>query len=175
MSRQADPTRTPGKGQAGTLDRILDSARSIATRLGFANLTVRDAAAAAGVTASSANVYFGSDAELISEMLWRELISLPTTQPGARRTRSMTADLRSDALDIVGLRARTAREVQRRIHAALGPRPDPQIAKQLQALYTDALIDAGVGYAAHSRLTRSPEQVVLRILGNNSDTDSPAI
>ncbi|MTE14343.1 TetR family transcriptional regulator [Nocardia aurantiaca] len=152
--------------EAGTLDRILDSARILVAHRGFERLTVRDAAAAAGVTASSAYVYFGSNAQLISEMLWRGLIALPTTRSAARRRKSKSrADLRTEALQILGLRSRTAREVQHRIHAALGPDADNAAVHQLEALYTAALFDAGTGYAADSFDARSPEQVVLRILG----------
>lgn len=55
-------------------------------------------------------------------------------------------------------------EIQRRIRAALGPRADPTIIQNLEAIYTAALFDAATGYAADSGGDRSPEQLVQRIL-----------
>ncbi|GAB2443274.1 TetR family transcriptional regulator [Nocardia tengchongensis] len=158
--------------ETGRLDLILDSARALVAARGFERLSVRDAAAAAGVTASSAYVYFGSTAQLLSELLWRGLITLPTTRSAARRRRSKSkADLRTETFEVLGLRSRTARAVRHRIHAALGPDADSAVVQHLEALYTAALFDAGAGYAADSFGARSPEQVVLRILGSIDRTD----
>ncbi|WP_327098492.1 TetR family transcriptional regulator [Nocardia vinacea] len=151
--------------RAEILDRLLDSARTVIAREGFEGLTVQVIACEAGVNVSSAHTYFGSDAQLISEVLWRQLISAPQTRAiSGQMTSSRENDLRSDALDVLRLRARTAGEIQRRIRAALGPRPDTTILQNLEAIYTAALFDAATGYAADSCGDRSSEQLAQRIL-----------
>lgn len=105
--------------RAEILDRLLDSARTVIAREGFEGLTVQAIACEAGVNVSSAHTYFGSDAQLISEVLWRQLISAPQTRAiSGQMTSSRENDLRSDALDVLRLRARTAGEIQRRIRRA---------------------------------------------------------
>ncbi|WP_040690179.1 helix-turn-helix domain-containing protein [Nocardia vinacea] len=155
----------PETDPAEIFDRLLDSARTVIAREGFGSLTVQAIARQAGVNLSSAHAYFGCDAQLISEVLWRQLISVPRARAISGHMNSGSGhDVRSDALDVLRLRARTAGEIQRRIRAALGPLPDTTIIQNLEAIYTAALFDAATWYAADSRGERSPEQLVQRIL-----------
>jgi hypothetical protein len=67
-------------------------------------------------------------------------------------------------MDMLKLRARTSHAIRTRIRAALGPRPDAAAGATLEALYMDALLDAGLGYASISRNRDTTEQVIHRIL-----------
>ncbi|MFE3262568.1 TetR family transcriptional regulator [Nocardia sp. NPDC059091] len=89
------------------MERLLDSARTIAARDGCDNLTIHAVAAAAGVASTEAHAYFGSDAQVIAEVLWRQLISSPRTASYGAGSR-MIDELRSEAVDTLRLRARTA-------------------------------------------------------------------
>ncbi|MEV5831976.1 TetR family transcriptional regulator [Nocardia sp. NPDC052112] len=165
LSTEGQPPDNSDTDRAEILDRLFDSARTVITREGFGGLTIQAIADEAGVAVSSAHAFFGCDAQLISEALWRQLISAPRTPaiPGSMKSRSGN-DLRSDPLDALRLHARTAGTVQRRIRAALGPHPDTAVIQNLEAIYTAALFDAAAGYAAGSPSARSPEQLVQRIL-----------
>ncbi len=164
MSAEGSPPN-PRADRPETLERLLDAARTIGAREGFERLTIQAVAAEAGVSMTDAHAYFGSNAQVVSEVLWRQLISPSGTPAASGDTASRDRnEMRADALDLLRLRARTAGKVQRRIRAALGRRHDIAIAERLEAIYTAALFDAGVGYAGLSQQLRSPENLVQRIL-----------
>ncbi|MCX4098498.1 hypothetical protein [Nocardia sp. alder85J] len=155
MSIVGPPPDDPPMDRAELLGVLLDSAWTIVARTGLGSLTVQALAVEAGISLTAAPAQFASAARQISELLWRQMTSAPRT--GVRRT------LRSDALDVLHLRDRTAGEIRHRIAEALGPQPDDSVAARLETIYTAALFDAGTGYA-DSRDGRAREQVVWRIL-----------
>ncbi|MFE3794076.1 TetR family transcriptional regulator [Nocardia tengchongensis] len=148
---------------AETLERLLDSARTIIARDGIEGLSIPAIAAAAGITTDSAHVYFGSRAQVVSEVLWRQLIASSRTASRGAGSGAIK-ELRAEAVDTLRLRARTAGRVQRRIRAALGRGTDAATTAHPEAIYTSALFDAATGYAALSNRLRTPEKLVDRIL-----------
>ncbi|WP_019925115.1 hypothetical protein [Nocardia sp. BMG111209] len=159
MSDLPSTTVRPGAApvdRAAMFEVLLESARTVIVRTGFGSLTVAAIAGEAGVDLESAQTWFATDVQLISELLWRQLSS---AQARANRGR-----LESDALDVLHLRARTASEIRHRIRAALGPQPDTATLEQLETIYAAALFDAGTGYATDPQGAGSREQVVRRIL-----------
>ncbi|MGY1898600.1 hypothetical protein [Nocardia gipuzkoensis] len=82
-------------------------------------------------------------------------------------TKSYTDDAAAesgDSPDIARLRDRITDEINRRVHAALGPDADPAAVRILEDLYAGALIDAEVGYASHPSGAGDAGSLVLRIL-----------
>ncbi|MGW0634983.1 hypothetical protein [Nocardia salmonicida] len=68
------------------------------------------------------------------------------------------------SLDTTRLRHHITDEIRRRVRAALGPDADSATMRALEDLYAEALIDAGVAYAARTYGTEDPGFFVLRIL-----------
>ncbi len=171
--------------QADTVDRLTRAALEVLSREGFAGLTVRMVAAAAGVGTATAYTYFSSKEHVVAEVFWRRLAATPEAPQGGDRTTRAVAVLRQIAMlvadepalagavtsallgtdpDVAHLRLRIGTEIRRRLLLALGPDPDPDIVETLELLYAGALVRAGVGYASYveiaDRLEKSARQVL---------------
>lgn len=173
--------------QADTVDRLTKAALEVLSREGFAGLTVRMVAAAAGVGTATAYTYFSSKEHLVAEVFWRRLASsaAPDLDSGIDRIDRVVAVLRQIATlvatepalagavtsallgtdpDVAHLRLRIGTEIRRRLVAALTPDADPDVVETLELLYAGALVRAGMGYASYveiaDRLEKSARQVL---------------
>ncbi len=173
--------------QADTVDRLTKAALEVLSREGFAGLTVRMVAAAAGVGTATAYTYFSSKEHLVAEVFWRRLAAdaPPEPEAGADRTTRVVAVLRQIAMlvadepalagavtsallgtdpDVAHLRLRIGTEIRRRLLDALGPDADPDVVETLELLYAGALVRAGVGYASYAEIADRLEKSALQVL-----------
>ncbi|GAB4582522.1 TetR/AcrR family transcriptional regulator [Nocardia sp. IFM 10818] len=172
--------------QADTVDRLTRAAMEVLSREGFAGLTVRMVAAAAGVGTATAYTYFSSKEHLVAEMFWRRLAATepPATEepdPTARVVAvlrqiamlvaddpqlagAVTAALLGTDPDVAHLRLRIGREIRQRLVDALGEPADPEIVETLELLYAGALVRAGMGYASYAEIADLLEKSAVRAL-----------
>ncbi|MCM6772689.1 TetR/AcrR family transcriptional regulator [Nocardia sp. CDC159] len=187
MNLEATRRRLTEK-QADTVDRLTRAALEVLAREGFAGLTVRMVAAAAGVGTATAYTYFSSKEHLVAEVFWRRLAATtPPVVTAADRTGRVVAVLRQIAMlvadepalagavtsallgtdpDVAHLRIRIGTEIRRRLIDALGPDADPDIVETLELLYAGALVRAGVGYASYAEIADRLEKSALQVLRN---------
>ncbi|GJF09875.1 TetR family transcriptional regulator [Mycolicibacterium cyprinidarum] len=166
--------------QADTVDRLGRAAVELLSREGFAGLTVRRAAAEAGVGAATAYTYFSSKEHLVAEVFWRRLAGSPgaTHQTGDRAAKvvevlahisllvaddpefagAVTTALLGKDPDVEVLRLRIGRNIRDRLAAALGPDTDPDVIDSLEMLYSGALVRAGMGYASYEEIAQKLEK-----------------
>ncbi|MFI1463363.1 TetR/AcrR family transcriptional regulator [Nocardia carnea] len=172
--------------QADTVDKLTKAAVEVLTREGFAGMTIRMVAAAAGVGTATAYTYFSSKEHLVAEIFWRRLVAAdsPVSEDPDPTVR-VVAELRSIALlvaddqevagavtsallgrdpDVAHLRARIGLEIRTRIERALGPGADPEIVVSLELVYAGALVRAGMGYASYADIADLIEKSALLIL-----------
>src|SRR5690606_11729435 len=64
--------------QADTVDKLTKAAVEVLAREGFAGMTIRMVAAAAGVGTATAYTYFSSKEHLVAEIFWRRLAASPS-------------------------------------------------------------------------------------------------
>lgn len=182
---EATRRRLSGK-QADTVDRLTRAAMEVLSREGFAGLTIRMVAGAAGVGTATAYTYFSSKEHLVAEIFWRRLRSSETpvsedTDPTVR----VLAELRGIALlvadeqelsgavtsallgrdpDVQHLRTRIGVEIRHRLTRALEPEADPETVESLELLYAGALVRAGMGYESYADIADRLERAALLVL-----------
>ncbi|QLY34084.1 TetR/AcrR family transcriptional regulator [Nocardia huaxiensis] len=187
MSMEATRRRLTEK-QADTVDRLTRAAMQVLSREGFAGLTVRMVAAAAGVGTATAYTYFSSKEHLVAEVFWRRLATTPPPEgtESDRNARAL-AVLRQIALlvadepqlagavtsallgtdpDVAHLRLRIGTEIRKRLASALGEEPDSTVVGSLEMLYAGALVQAGMGYASYSEIADRLEESALLVLNS---------
>ncbi|MBF6097339.1 TetR family transcriptional regulator [Nocardia cyriacigeorgica] len=173
--------------QADTVDKLTKAAVEVLAREGFAGMTIRMVAAAAGVGTATAYTYFSSKEHLVAEIFWRRLAASPSPvsddpDPKVR----VVAELRNIAMlvadeqqvsgavtsallgrdpDVAHLRGRIGSEIRKRIVRALGPDADDDVVESLELLYAGALVRAGMGYGSYSEIADRIEKSALLILG----------
>lgn len=172
--------------QADTVDRLGHAAVELLRREGFAGLTVRRAAAEAGVGAATAYTYFSSKEHLVAEVFWRRLAASPPAShesgdPPARVIEvlrhiallvddepefagAVTSALLGRDPDVEVLRQRIGRDIRDRLTAALGPGIDPDVIDTLEMLYSGALVRAGMGYQSYADIVTQLEKSARLIL-----------
>ncbi|AFU01985.1 TetR family transcriptional regulator [Nocardia brasiliensis] len=185
ITLEATRRRLSGK-QADTVDKLTRSAVEVLAREGFAGMTIRLVAAAAGVGAATAYTYFSSKEHLVAEIFWRRLMSAPSpASEDQDATVRVVAELRNIAMlvadeqelsgavtsallgrdpDVEHLRGRIGAEIRTRIIRALGPDPDLDVVESLELLYAGALVRAGMGYGSYSEIADRIEKSALLIL-----------
>ncbi|MFE3262285.1 TetR/AcrR family transcriptional regulator [Nocardia sp. NPDC059091] len=190
MSRQwadgAEPTRRHlTEKQVDAVERMTKSAVEILLARGYGATTIRRIAAAAGVGAATAYIYFSSKEHIFAEIFWRRLMLAPHPDYGAlgpadrvvltlRQLSALVADepalamavslaLLGEDPDVQHLRACIAREIRRRLAAALGYGNDGRIAV-LELLYTGAMLQAGIGWLSYAQVGDLLEACAYRIL-----------
>ncbi|MFF0545039.1 TetR/AcrR family transcriptional regulator [Nocardia thailandica] len=174
--------------QADTVDRLTKAAVEVITREGYAALTVRMVAAAAGVGTATAYTYFSSKEHLVAEVFWRRLVQLPAAELAEDQTTAervvgtlrqvslivggetelagaVTSALLGQDPDVAHLRLRIGLEIRNRIARALGPDPDLDILESFEMLYAGALVRAGMGYGTYAEMADRIEKSVHLILG----------
>lgn len=174
--------------QADTVDRLGRAAVELLKRDGFAGLTVRRVAAAAGVGAATAYTYFSSKEHLVAEVFWRRLASSPCAEHGSAdaATRvtevlghisllvadepefagAVTTALLGKDPDVEVLRLRIGRDIRDRLAAALGSDTDPDVIDALEMLYSGALVRAGMGYVSYEEIAAKLEKSARLMLGS---------
>ncbi|MEV3960530.1 TetR family transcriptional regulator [Nocardia sp. NPDC050193] len=172
--------------QADTVDKLTKAAVEVLTREGFAGMTIRMVAAAAGVGTATAYTYFSSKEHLVAEIFWRRLVAAPSpVSEDPDPTVRVVAELRAIAMlvaddqevsgavtsamlgrdpDVAHLRARIGLEIRTRIERALGQDPDPEVVVSLELVYAGALVRAGMGYASYADIADLIEKSALLIL-----------
>lgn len=182
---EATRRRLTGK-QADTVDKLTKAAMEVLAREGFAGLTIRMVAAAAGVGTATAYTYFSSKEHLVAEIFWRRLRSSesPVSADTDANVRVL-AELRGIALlvadeqelsgavtsallgrdpDVQHLRLKIGIEIRERITRALEPETDPDIVESLELLYAGALVRAGMGYESYADIADRLERSALLVL-----------
>ncbi|WP_433601615.1 TetR/AcrR family transcriptional regulator [Nocardia sp. CA-135953] len=172
--------------QADTVDKLTKAAVEVLAREGFAGMTIRMVAAAAGVGTATAYTYFSSKEHLVAEIFWRRLFasSAPVSDDPDPTVR-VVAELRNIAMlvadeqelagavtsallgrdpDVAHLRARIGMEIRKRLIRALGPDADQDVVESLELVYAGALVRAGMGYASYSEIADRIEKSALLIL-----------
>ncbi|MGN2640232.1 TetR/AcrR family transcriptional regulator [Nocardia takedensis] len=168
---EATRRRLTGK-QADTVDKLTRAAVEVLSREGFAGMTIRMVATAAGVGTATAYTYFSSKEHLVAEIFWRRLKSVPapvSDDPDA--TVRVLEELRGIAMlvadepelsgavtsallgrdpDVEHLRMRIGAEIRQRLARALSPDPDDEVIESLELLYAGALVRAGMGYESYA-------------------------
>jgi AcrR family transcriptional regulator len=174
--------------QADTVDRLTRAALEVLAREGFAGLTVRMVAAAAGVGTATAYTYFSSKEHLVAEVFWRRLAATQAPlSDSADPTARVVAVLRQIAMlvadepalagavtsallgtdpDVAHLRTRIGIEIRKRLMDALGPDADLDIVETLELLYAGALVRAGVGYSSYVEIADRLEKSALQVMRN---------
>ncbi len=169
------------------MDRLGRAAVELLSRDGFAGLTVRRVAAAAGVGAATAYTYFSSKEHLVAEVFWRRLAGSPQTtyvaaDPAARVLEvlghisllvaddpefagAVTTALLGRDPDVEVLRLRIGRDIREWLADALGTDADADVIDSLEMLYSGALVRAGMGYASYEDIARRLERSVRLLLG----------
>ncbi|WP_433711380.1 TetR/AcrR family transcriptional regulator [Nocardia sp. CA-084685] len=172
--------------QADTVDKLTKAAVEVLAREGFAGMTIRMVAAAAGVGTATAYTYFSSKEHLVAEIFWRRLFaSAAPVSDDPDPTVRVVAELRNIAMlvadeqelsgavtsallgrdpDVAHLRARIGMEIRKRLVRALGPDADQDVVESLELLYAGALVRAGMGYASYSEIADRIEKSALLIL-----------
>lgn len=172
--------------QADTVERLGRAATDLISREGFGGLTVRRAAAEAGVGAATAYTYFSSKEHLVAEVFWRRLSSSPpaahTSADQATRVVEIlqhVASLVADEPEFAGavtnallgrdpdvevLRRRIGEDIRGRLAAALGPEVDSDVIESLEMLYSGALVRAGMGHETYSDISRRLESSARLLL-----------
>jgi AcrR family transcriptional regulator len=172
--------------QADTVDKLTRAAVEVLAREGFAGMTIRMVAAAAGVGTATAYTYFSSKEHLVAEIFWRRLnAGAAPASDDPDPTVRVVAELRTIAMlvadeqelsgavtsallgrdpDVAHLRARIGVEIRKRLMRALGPDADPDVVESLELLYAGALVRAGMGYASYSEIADRIEKSALLIL-----------
>ncbi|WP_216909285.1 TetR/AcrR family transcriptional regulator [Nocardia noduli] len=182
---EATRRRLTGK-QADTVEKLTKAAVEVLSREGFAGMTIRMVATAAGVGTATAYTYFSSKEHLVAEIFWRRLRTTDSpASDDADPTVRVVAELRSIALlvadeqelsgavnsallgrdpDVEHLRVRIGAEIRKRISRALGEDPDPEVVESLELLYAGALVRAGMGYESYSDIADRLERSALLLL-----------
>ncbi|WP_405180526.1 TetR/AcrR family transcriptional regulator [Nocardia sp. NBC_01377] len=182
---EATRRRLTGK-QADTVEKLTRAAVEVLSREGFAGMTIRMVATAAGVGTATAYTYFSSKEHLVAEIFWRRLRNTDSpASDDADPTVRVVAELRSIALlvadeqelsgavnsallgrdpDVEHLRVRIGAEIRKRISRALGEDPDPEVVESLELLYAGALVRAGMGYESYSDIADRLERSALLLL-----------
>jgi AcrR family transcriptional regulator len=155
--------------QAETVSRLVVAARDEVRDVGFTDMTVRSVAARAEVAAATAYTYFSSKNHLVAEIFWRALNDRPrvtsrkTTEYGRvvdafqdladfvandpELSAAVTFALLSEEPDVKHLRVLIGTEINERIAAALGDKPDAEIMDALSLAWSGALLQVGMGHA----------------------------
>jgi AcrR family transcriptional regulator len=155
--------------QAETVSRLVAAARDEVRDVGFTDMTVRSVAARAEVAAATAYTYFSSKNHLVAEIFWRALNDRPrvtsrkSTDYGRvvdafqdladfvandpELSAAVTFALLSEEPDVKHLRVLIGTEINERIAAALGAKPDPEIMDALSLAWSGALLQVGMGHA----------------------------
>ncbi|WP_067825507.1 TetR/AcrR family transcriptional regulator [Nocardia inohanensis] len=187
MSMEATRRRLTEK-QADTVEKLTRAAMEVLSREGFAGLTVRMVAAAAGVGTATAYTYFSSKEHLVAEMFWRRLAATPPPEnEGADSTQRVVAVLRQVAMlvaddpalagavtsallgtdpDVAHLRLRIGAEIRNRLVEALGADLDPKLVDTLEMLYAGAMLRAGIGYGSYAEIADRLEKAARQVLPN---------
>lgn len=173
--------------QADTVDRLTKATIEVLEREGYAGLTVRMVAAAAGVGTATAYTYFSSKEHLVAEVFWRRLLQAPHLEYTREQTSAdrVVAALRQVSLvvggeselagavtsallgqdpDVAHLRVRIGLEIRHRIAEAMGPDPDDHILEALEMLYAGALVRAGMGYGTYNEMADRIEKTTRLLL-----------
>ena len=184
-----EPVRRDLQGrQADKVERLVEAALVEVRVTGYDGFTVRNVARRAGVAPATAYTYFASKDHLIAEVFWRRLDALPPARVNGRRspagraadalrdiagavaaepelaTAGTTAILANDP-DVHRLRERMGLAILQRLAAALGEDRDPAALRALGLAFSGAMLQAGMGYFAHSELADRMAEVADVVLG----------
>lgn len=157
------------KRQSATVDALLTAGMEAARESGFEHLSLRDIAARAGVTHTTAYNYFASREHVMAEAYLRMLEALPTppvdeSAPVAKRlidalrgaselfavddafAQAALTSLVAQDPAIARIRTAVGYELYRRIRVAVGEHADRRLAEGPLMLYSGAMLEAGMGY-----------------------------
>ena len=170
----AGGARAPGRRrmtskQGAVLDRLVDAAAALARESGYEGVSVRAAAARAGVAPATAYGLVASKDHLLAEVMWRAMADLPASgaAPDAAPADRVTAELGvlgtlmagepvlaaagTTALlgpgpDVRDVRLRMGQAFHARLASALGDAADPVVLRTLDLFYTGTLLSMGMGH-----------------------------
>lgn len=154
--------------QARTVSVLLDAALELLYERGHEALTVRDVAARAGVTHTTAYAYFTSKAHLAAELFAQRIhgLAMVTVDPGASfedrvvaavtgpahvmagepaLAAAVAAAMQSHEPEVDRLRTGIGQAIVERIRVSLGPDSTPEVVDALMLAFTGAMTMAGTG------------------------------
>ena len=156
------------------VQRLTEAALSEVRETGYADLTIRNVAARAGVAPATAYTYFSSKNHLLTEIFWRKLRALPPAgeddRPPAARVETVLRDIVAlvvaepelaagctSALlgadeDVEALRRRVGAEIRDRLARGLGANAGPAVLSALEFAYAGALMHAAMGAHSYERI-----------------------
>jgi AcrR family transcriptional regulator len=161
------------KRQADMVHRLTVAAVEELRNTGFADLTVRNVAARAGVAPATAYTYFSSKNHLITEVFWRRLNEMSGVPEKGTPSQRVVQVLREIALlvvdepelasacttamlgndpDVQHLRLRIGTEMRNRLETALGEGFDPRVRDALEFAFAGAMMHAGMGYTSYEQI-----------------------
>ena len=155
--------------QAETVERVALAAREELREVGFDGLTVRSVAGRAAVAPATAYTYFSSKNHLIAEIFWRRLHERPHVENLSETpleavivvfrdladfladepelAAATTSALLGSDPDVRELRLLIGNEINKRLHAALGPDVKPEVFDALIVAWSGAMLQVGMGHA----------------------------
>jgi AcrR family transcriptional regulator len=161
------------KRQADMVQRLTVAAVEELRATGYADLTVRNVAARAGVAPATAYTYFSSKNHLITEVFWRRLNEMEAVPEKGKPADRVGQVLRQIALlvvdepelaaacttamlgndpDVQHLRLRIGSEMRDRLETALGEGFDPRVRDALEFAFAGAMMHAGMGITSYERI-----------------------
>lgn len=162
--------------QAETVQKIIDAAREELREVGFETLTVRSVANRASVAPATAYTYFSSKNHLIVEIFWRLMNGRDRQKPDLSTPRERVCAVFTDLAkllagapelgaaitvallgadpDVRQLRHLIGVEINNRIAAAIGPKPNAQLLDALSVVWSGAMLQAGMGHSDYKQLGR---------------------
>jgi AcrR family transcriptional regulator len=179
-------TRRRNRRQEQTIRKVLDAAVELLRETSYSDLTMRAAAARAGVAPATAYTYFSSKNALVAEVYLRLVRNVPlftdvnqTTQQRVTAqlhelallvadepelAAAATTALMGDEPDVREVRDKIGLEVRRRISSALGPGAWPEVLSTLEMIFYGALVQAGTHSATYYQMADRLDSVVALIM-----------
>jgi AcrR family transcriptional regulator len=174
--------------QSEAFDRLLEAAATEAREHGYEGVTVRSAAAGAGVSPAAAYSLIASKDHLLAEVLWREMVKLPAAefQQGATPAQRVVTELRvlgtfmaddpvlatagtaaifGAGADVRDVRVRMGEFLTSRLAAALGEYPDPAALRALDLLYAGTLLSMGMGHLSGAEVPDVLAESAMLVMG----------
>ncbi|MQY21649.1 TetR/AcrR family transcriptional regulator [Nocardia macrotermitis] len=192
IKSEAGPSDRPTRSKAATVRALLDATVEVLRTSGYEALTIKSAAAHAGIGRATAYGHFGSRNHLVAEVYWHRISSIdaPSASSADVRTRAaillrQLALLMSDepALaravtvamcnadpDTEALRSRIGYRVHQLITAAVADDGTAELVEVLEDMYFGALVRAGTadGYS-YTAVAAHLEHAVLRLFGDQPE------
>lgn len=187
------PARRLGGRQGHTAERLTAAAVELVGEVGYRDLTIRQVAKRAGVSAATAYTYFASKDHLLTELFRQRLVGSAGHPPDRRRraadraaavlgdlavlvagepelAAACTVAMFSTDDDVRHLRNLIGAELHRRLLEALDDDIDPAVVQALELAVTGAMVQAGLGHLSYWELPGLLARTAELLLGSRGGT-----